>query len=217
MRRYQRPRWSSLLAHLLKHDSVYGRFAQDIEPSDGIISIGERPDPGAQRDRSCRLPWPELERRRGAGVHGTLSLARRRRRSSRCRRAEGDRVRADEGSRRDSCPRRELRRGLRPGEHEVISNASCTTNCLAPVAKVLHETVGIRHGQMTTIHAYTADQRLVDLPHKDLRRARAAAINLVPTSTGAAKAIGLVIPELAGQAATALPFAPRSRPGRSST
>src|SRR5205807_853989 len=83
--------------------------------------------------------------------------------------------------------------------HDVISNASCTTNCLAPVAQVLHEAIGIRHGLMTTIHAYTADQRLQDLPHKDLRRARAAAINLVPTSTGAAKAIGLVIPELDGK------------------
>jgi glyceraldehyde 3-phosphate dehydrogenase len=86
-----------------------------------------------------------------------------------------------------------------PDEHFVISNASCTTNCLAPVAKVLHDAVGIRHGLMTTIHAYTADQRLIDLPHKDFRRARAAAVNLVPTSTGAAKAIGLVIPELAGK------------------
>src|SRR5207302_1433141 len=84
-------------------------------------------------------------------------------------------------------------------QHEVISNASCTTNCLAPVAKVLHEAVGIKHGLMTTVHAYTADQRLQDLPHKDLRRARAAAVNLVPTSTGAAKAIGLVIPELDGK------------------
>jgi glyceraldehyde 3-phosphate dehydrogenase len=84
-------------------------------------------------------------------------------------------------------------------DHEIISNASCTTNCLAPVVRVLHETIGIRHGVMTTIHAYTADQRLIDLPHKDLRRARAAALNLVPTSTGAAKAIGLVIPELAGK------------------
>ena len=83
--------------------------------------------------------------------------------------------------------------------HDVISNASCTTNCLAPVAKVLHDTVGIRHGLMTTIHAYTADQRLQDMPHKDLRRARAAAINLIPASTGAAKAIGLVIPELQGK------------------
>ena len=83
--------------------------------------------------------------------------------------------------------------------HDVISNASCTTNCLAPVAKVVNDTVGIKHGLMTTIHAYTADQRLQDLPHKDLRRARAAAINLIPASTGAAKAIGLVIPELQGK------------------
>ena len=83
--------------------------------------------------------------------------------------------------------------------HHIISNASCTTNCLAPVAKVLNDGVGIRHGLMTTIHAYTADQRLQDMPHKDLRRARAAAINLIPTSTGAAKAIGLVVPELDGK------------------
>jgi glyceraldehyde 3-phosphate dehydrogenase len=83
--------------------------------------------------------------------------------------------------------------------HDVISNASCTTNCLAPVAKVLHDAVGIEHGIMTTIHAYTADQRLQDLPHKDLRRARAAAVNLIPTSTGAAKAVGLVLPELNGK------------------
>jgi glyceraldehyde 3-phosphate dehydrogenase len=86
-----------------------------------------------------------------------------------------------------------------PAQHHVISNASCTTNCLAPVAKVLHETVGIRHGLMTTIHAYTSDQSLQDMPHRDLRRARAAAINLVPTTTGAAKAVGLVLPELAGR------------------
>ena len=86
-----------------------------------------------------------------------------------------------------------------PAVHDVISNASCTTNCLAPVAKVVNDTVGIKHGLMTTIHAYTADQRLQDLPHKDLRRARAAAINLIPASTGAAKAIGLVIPALQGK------------------
>jgi glyceraldehyde 3-phosphate dehydrogenase len=86
-----------------------------------------------------------------------------------------------------------------PDAHHVISNASCTTNCLAPVAKVLHETVGIKHGQMTTVHAYPSDQNLLDGPHKDLRRARAAAVNIIPTSTGAAKALGLVIPELAGR------------------
>jgi glyceraldehyde 3-phosphate dehydrogenase len=86
-----------------------------------------------------------------------------------------------------------------PERHAIVTNASCTTNCLAPVAKVLHEAVGIRHGQMTTVHAYTADQRLLDGPHADPRRARAAAINLVPTSTGAARAIGLVIPELDGR------------------
>jgi len=86
-----------------------------------------------------------------------------------------------------------------PERHHIISNASCTTNCLAPVAKLLHETVGIRHGLMTTIHAYTADQNLLDGPHKDLRRARSAAVNLVPTSTGAAKALGLVVPELDGR------------------
>jgi len=84
-------------------------------------------------------------------------------------------------------------------EHRIISNASCTTNCLAPVAKILNDGIGIRHGLMTTIHAYTADQRLQDMPHKDLRRARAAAINLIPTSTGAAKAIGIVIPEMEGK------------------
>jgi len=86
-----------------------------------------------------------------------------------------------------------------PERDDVISNASCTTNCLAPVARVLHDKVGIRHGLMTTVHAYTADQRLVDLPHKDLRRARAASLNVIPTTTGAAKAIGLVIPELEGK------------------
>ncbi len=86
-----------------------------------------------------------------------------------------------------------------PEKHDIISNASCTTNCLAPVAKVLNDTVGIERGLMTTIHAYTADQRLQDMPHKDLRRARAAAVNLIPTSTGAAKAIGLVLPDLKGK------------------
>ncbi len=86
-----------------------------------------------------------------------------------------------------------------PDKHHIISNASCTTNCLAPVAKVVHENFGIRRGLMTTIHSYTNDQRILDMPHKDLRRARAAALNIIPTTTGAAQAVALVIPELAGQ------------------
>ena len=114
-------------------------------------------------------------------------------------RGAGDHLGSGEGSGRDRRARRQLRRRLRPGRHRIISNASCTTNCLAPVAKVLHEGFGIRHGLMTTVHAYTGDQRLLDAPHKDYRRARAAACNLVPTTTGAAKALGLVIPELEGK------------------
>ena len=103
-----------------------------------------------------------------------------------------------------------------PASHQVISNASCTTNCLAPIAKVLHDTFGIKHGLMTTIHAYTADQRLQDMPAPDLRRARAAAINLIPASTGAAKAIGLVIPSSTASS-TGSPCARRSRRAASST
>ena len=153
----------------------------------------------AERD-PAGLPWGEL------GAEVVLeSTGRFRARADAARHLEAgarkvDRLRAGEGCRtRRSCSASTSSRDYDPDGHDVISNASCTTNCLAPVAKVLHETVGIRHGLMTTIHAYTADQQLVDLPHKDLRRARAAAINLVPTSTGAAKAIGLVIPELAGK------------------
>ena len=107
-------------------------------------------------------------------------------------------AKGSEPATRHSCWASTSIRSTTPSVHHVVSNASCTTNCLAPVAKVLHETVGIRHGLMTTVHAYTSDQNLLDGPHEDLRRARAAAINLIPTSTGAAKALGLVIPELAG-------------------
>ena len=115
------------------------------------------------------------------------------------RREEGRDLRARQGRGRHGRARRELRRVRHATQHDVISNASCTTNCLAPFAKVVNDAIGIEHGLMTTIHAYTADQRLQDAPHKDLRRARAAAINLVPTSTGAAKAVGLVLPELNGK------------------
>jgi glyceraldehyde 3-phosphate dehydrogenase len=187
------------LAHLLKHDSVYGRFAEEVETGEGSISVDGVAIPVFHEADPAELPWHEL------GVDVVLEC------TGRFRSRADAAGHLDAGARKVivSAPMNDpdatvvlgvnFEEAYDPETHSVVSNASCTTNCLAPVAKVLHEAVGIRHGQMTTIHAYTADQRLVDLPHKDLRRARAAAINLVPTSTGAAKAIGLVIPELAGK------------------
>ena len=189
----------ALLAHLLAHDSVYGEFPGTVEAVEGAILVdGVRIETPTERDPG-NLPWAELE------VDVVIE-------SSGKFRARADALRHLEAGARKvivSAPAREpdvtvalgvnFDQVYEPLEHDVISNASCTTNCLAPVAKVLHETVGIRHGLMTTVHAYTGDQALLDGPHKDLRRARAAAVNLVPTSTGAAKAIGLVIPELAGK------------------
>ncbi|MGE5435346.1 MAG: type I glyceraldehyde-3-phosphate dehydrogenase [Candidatus Doudnabacteria bacterium] len=187
------------LAHLLKHDSVYGRFAEAVEANEGIIQVGGDRIPIFNEADPAELPWHEL------GVDVVLECTGHLR-----SRAEAA-GHLEAGARKVivSAPMKDadstvvlgvnFEEAYDPERHDVVSNASCTTNCLAPVAKVLHETVGIQHGQMTTIHAYTADQRLIDLPHKDFRRARAAAINLIPTSTGAAKAIGLVIPELAGK------------------
>jgi glyceraldehyde 3-phosphate dehydrogenase len=187
------------LAHLLKHDSVYGRFAEEVETGEGSISVDGVAIPVFHEADPAELPWHEL------GVDVVLEC------TGRFRSRADAAGHLDAGARKVivSAPMKDpdatvvlgvnFEEAYDPETHSVVSNASCTTNCLAPVAKVLHEAVGIRHGQMTTIHAYTADQRLVDLPHKDLRRARAAAINLVPTSTGAARSIGLVIPELAGK------------------
>jgi glyceraldehyde 3-phosphate dehydrogenase len=187
------------IAHLLKYDSNYGPFPGTVEATetglrvDGrdIRVLGER-DPAA-------LPWGEL----GADVViESTGLFTDRENASKHLQAGAKKVVISAPA---TDPDVTVALGVNFDEaydrdaHEVISNASCTTNCLAPVAKVLQDTVGIRHGLMTTIHAYTADQRLQDMPHKDLRRARAAAINLIPASTGAAKAIGLVIPELNGK------------------
>ncbi len=189
------------LAVLLGRDSVYGRFPGTVTTgTDGLVVDDRRiavltgSDPG-------ELPWADLSVDvviEATGRHRTRAAA------------TGH---LDAGARKvivsaplkgDAPADANIVLGVNDGDydprhHHVITNASCTTNCLAPVAKVLHETVGITHGLMTTIHAYTADQRLLDAPHKDLRRARAAALNLIPTSTGAAKAVGLVIPELAGR------------------
>ena len=187
------------VARLLATDSVYGRFPGTIEALDGAIRVDGREIPVFSEPDPAALPWRELD------VDVVIeSTGRFRARADAAKHLAA-------GARKVivSAPAKEpdvtvvlgvnFESSYDPDNHFVISNASCTTNCLAPVAKVLHEAVGIRHGLMTTIHAYTADQRLIDLPHKDFRRARAAAVNLVPTSTGAAKAIGLVIPELAGK------------------
>ena len=189
------------LAVLLKRDSVYGRFPASVDHDDERLYVDGRAvrvlNIGDPRD----LPWEAL------GVDVAIEA------TGRFRTHEAAARHLDAGARKvivsapmkgDQPADANIVLGVNfasydPERHHVVTNASCTTNCLAPVAKVLHEAVGIDHGLMTTIHAYTADQNLLDGPHKDLRRARAAAVNLVPTSTGAAKAVGLVIPELAGR------------------
>jgi glyceraldehyde 3-phosphate dehydrogenase len=187
------------LAHLLRYDTVYGPFPGTIElVGDALVVDGVAIPVFAESDPAA-LPWGDL----GADVV-IESTGFFRKRADALKHVEA-------GARKViiSAPAKEPDVTVALGvnfdtaydeeQHVVISNASCTTNCLAPVAMVLHDTIGIRHGVMTTVHAYTSDQRLADAPHKDLRRARAAAANLIPTSTGAAKAIGLVIPELAGK------------------
>ena len=186
-------------AHLLKYDSNYGPFPGEVEEK----STGFRVDDAEIRFLSekdpAALPWGEL------GVDVVIEstgLFTDRENAAKHLAAGAKKVLI-------SAPATEpdvtVALGVNfdevydPAKHDVVSNASCTTNCLAPVAKVVNDTVGIKHGLMTTIHAYTADQRLQDMPHRDLRRARAAAINLIPASTGAAKAIGLVIPDLNGK------------------
>ena len=151
-----------------------------------------------ERDPAA-LPWGDLGVDIVDRVHRLFHQARRRRQAPRGRRQEGDHHRP--GHRPDVTVALGVNfdSAYDAEQHNIISNASCTTNCLAPVAKVLNDSVGIEQGLMTTIHAYTADQRLQDMPHKDLRRARAAALNLIPTTTGAAKAVGLVLPELNGK------------------
>jgi len=186
------------LAHLLKYDSLLGPFPGTVEATDaGIVVDGRELPVFSERDPAA-LPWSDVgadvviestglftEREKAAkhleaGARKVIISAP----------ATGADVTLVPGVNDDAYD---------PGEHAVISCASCTTNCLAPVAKILNDSVGIEAGVMNTIHAYTADQNLHDAPHKDLRRTRAAAINLVPTSTGAAKAIGAVIPELDGK------------------
>jgi glyceraldehyde 3-phosphate dehydrogenase len=187
------------MAHLLKYDSILGRFPGGVEvDGENIIAGGDEVKVLSERD-PAQLPWGEL------GVDVVIE-------STGFFTARADAAKHLEAGAKKviiSAPAKEpdvtVALGVNfdsdydPENHHVISNASCTTNCLAPLAKVLNDAFGIEQGLMTTIHAYTADQRLQDMPHKDLRRARAAALNLIPTTTGAAKAVGLVLPELNGK------------------
>jgi glyceraldehyde 3-phosphate dehydrogenase len=190
---------TATLAHLLKYDSILGRFPGTVEARDDAIVVdGDEIKVLSEKDPAA-LPWESL----GAEVViESTGLFTKRDDAAKHLEAGARKVIISAPA---TDPDVTVALGVNfdsaydPDEHHIISNASCTTNCLAPMAKVIHETVGIERGLMTTIHAYTADQRLQDMPHKDLRRARAAAINLIPTSTGAAKAIGLVLPELDGK------------------
>ena len=186
------------LAHLLKYDSIFGKFNRGVEVKENSIVIdGKEVKVFAQKD-PADLPW------QGLGIDlvvESTGLFRKRNDAAKHLKAGAKKVII-------SAPATEpditIVLGVNDEEydnasHHIISNASCTTNCVAPVAKVLHDNFKIIKGNMTTIHSYTNDQRILDLPHKDLRRARAAAINIIPTTTGAAKAIGLVIPELVGK------------------
>jgi glyceraldehyde 3-phosphate dehydrogenase len=189
---------NELIAHLLKYDSILGRFPGEGEVTgDGISVDGKELRILNEKDPAA-LPWGDL------GVEVVIES------TGLFTKREGAEKHLEAGAKKViiSAPATDpditVVLGVNfdaydPDNHNIISNASCTTNCLAPVAKVLNDTVGIDRGLMTTIHAYTADQRLQDMPHKDMRRARAAAVNLIPTSTGAAKAVGLVLPDLQGK------------------
>jgi glyceraldehyde 3-phosphate dehydrogenase len=190
---------ADMCAHLLKYDSTLGRFPGEVEATDGAIKVDGKELKVLNEKDPAALPWRDL------GVEVVIES------TGLFTKREGAQKHLDAGAKKViiSAPATDpditvvlgvnFESDYDPDQHNIISNASCTTNCLAPVAKVLNDTVGIERGLMTTIHAYTADQRLQDMPHKDKRRARAAAINLIPTSTGAAKAIGLVLPDLQGK------------------
>jgi glyceraldehyde 3-phosphate dehydrogenase len=186
------------MAHLLKHDSVLGNLDVPVEAGDGFIRVDGKEIKFTTEKDPAELPWSEL------GVDIALES------TGHFNTREGAAKHLEAGAKKviisapATDPDLTLVLGVNDGEydpekHHIVSNASCTTNCIAPVAKVLNEAYGIERGFMTTIHAYTNDQKILDFPHKDLRRARAAAINLIPTSTGAARAIGVVIPALKGK------------------
>jgi glyceraldehyde 3-phosphate dehydrogenase len=187
------------LAQLLKYDSIAGRLAAPVEVDGSNIVVDGHPIAVLAERDPARLPWADL------GVDIVIESTGHFTKSKDARKhlaAGAAKVLVSAPATGDGVATIVLgvnENTYTPSVHDVVSNASCTTNCLAPLAKVFHEAFGIEHGLMTTVHAYTQDQNLQDGPHQDLRRARAAAINIVPTSSGAARAIGLVIPELAGK------------------
>jgi glyceraldehyde 3-phosphate dehydrogenase (phosphorylating) len=185
-------------AHLFRYDTTYGIYPGKVESADGVMKIDGQSIAVLNQKEPARLPWKQFGVDIVIEATGVFT--------------DGAQVRAhlEAGAKKAIVTAPATNEDItlvlgvnddayNPGKHHIVSNASCTTNCLAPVAKVLHDAFGIERGLMTTIHAYTNDQRILDLMHKDLRRARAAAMNIVPTSTGAAKAIGLVMPELKGK------------------
>jgi len=186
------------LGHLLKYDSVHGAFKGSVEAKDSALTVNGKPVKVFASKDPAALPWKDL------GVQVVVES------TGRFTDRAGASKHLEAGAKKVviSAPAKEeditIVLGVNegrydPAKHHIISNASCTTNCLAPVAKVVLKAFGIKHGFMTTIHSYTNDQQILDLPHKDLRRARAAAMSMIPTSTGAAKAVGLVLPELKGK------------------
>ncbi|MFH1013698.1 MAG: type I glyceraldehyde-3-phosphate dehydrogenase [Thermoplasmatota archaeon] len=189
---------TNILAHLLKYDSVYGKFDGDIFVQDGGLSVNGRFIRFCSQVNPEKLPWQEMnidvvvestgifKTREGASKHITAG-------------AKKVIISAPAKDPDVTVVLGVNEHMYNPEQHAIISNASCTTNSLAPVVKVLHDSFGVEKGFMTTIHSYTGDQRILDFPHKDYRRARAAATSIIPTTTGAAKAVGLVIPELQGK------------------
>jgi len=186
------------LAHLLKYDSVHRHYPGQVEAAGDAIVVDGRRIPVLAEKEPARLPWKKLGARIVIESTGRFTS---KESASRHLEAGAERVIISAPA---TDPDVTIVLGVNektydPAKHRIVSNASCTTNCLAPVAKVLHDEFGIESGWMTTIHAYTNDQVTLDFPHKDLRRARAAALSMIPTSTGAARAIGLVLPELKGR------------------
>ena len=188
-------------AHLLKYDSNYGRFDGTVEVEDGVLKVdGKAIRVFSERDPGS-VPWGDLGVRLVVEATGVFTDGKK---AAAHLSGGASKVIISAPARPSDSVDLTIVMGVNddqydPAQHHIVSNASCTTNCLAPVAKVLHDAFGIEYGLMTTIHAYTNDQRILDLAHKDLRRSRAAALNIIPTTTGAARAVALVIPELQGR------------------